>query len=238
MPEAPRPNPALIAQSTEWAQKIIVEASSVRYKEHIYQGYNTLIDVFLVNRDQILQETDENGGIDRLTGYGNRENGIICKNGHFIRASRLLSVTVLDEPVDLPPGSPHGIQMNQKLTVWFGGGGVVTEPWNIDNLDHGVMHNGGGMSLVFTPGYSPASVGITETLSTTVDTGGDVEEHADFSEHFRIDSDKLHDQRPLTNPTTDADTINNILRERNSVSIHCKQANMIEIIRPFLQAIR
>src|SRR5258706_12475321 len=120
MPERPLPNPATVAQGIDWAQKKIIEANSGRYTEHVYQAYNSLVDIFLVRREQVALKIAEEGGIDHMSGYGSRNNGIICKNGLFIPASEVLSVELINETVDLPPNSPHGISMNRRLTVWFG----------------------------------------------------------------------------------------------------------------------
>jgi hypothetical protein len=198
--ELPQPDPSLVAQGSEWAQKIIIEANSSRYREHVYSGYNGLVDIFLVHRDNILQLAQQNGGVDHIMEY--HDNALICKNGLVIPASEILSVTVSDDLIDLPPGTPHGVQMRQKLTAWFGGDSVISEPWDSKELDRGVMWRSGGIPLVFTSGYSPATVGITETISTDVDAGG-ITESTEFSEHFRIDAGGLKEQRQRTNPMLD-----------------------------------
>lgn len=203
MAEKPLPSGALVGRGAEWALGRFIEANSGGYRDHVYQSFNGLVDVFLARRLQVARQIAEEGGIEGVNNLG-RPNGILCRSGLFIPLSGILSVVALEEEINPPRESPPRTRMVHRITAWFGGGMATSNSkTDLDKIDNYALPINGGINLIFTPNYVPEYVGITEDIETSVEGIGDEPHHSGTDYLIQSHSYSLDDQRRITSPVFD-----------------------------------
>ena len=199
MSEAPLPSAALVGEAVDWAQKKAIEVNSGLYTENVHGIYHGLVEIFVARRLEIARLIEDEGGVEFVLDRS-RRNGIQCKSGRFIQASEILSHRAFYEPIDPPSGTPAGTEMQRSIVVWFGGEHVVMEPWIFRKIDENPMWTQ-ALEMVFTPGYFPQSIGITEVIETSAE--GSEETPEEFSEHYILISERMGYHHPRPSPEYD-----------------------------------